>query len=136
MGRHRRALAVLAAALCVPAQAEKYVFDHALVPKLNVPRISKPPTIDGTIGPDEWRQAVKVMGMVRTHGKDFRDRPVSFWVAWDPRHLYIAARSDILPGHRLYRSKRERYTTGTVFDDAYEFGLFLHDALRGFGVDD
>jgi hypothetical protein len=114
-------------ALVATAQAQKLVFDEALIPHFNVPRVPKPPTIDGAIDPDEWRQAAKVMGMVRTHGKEFRDRPVAFWVAWDPEHLYIAARSDILPGHRLYRNKRERYTTGTVFDDAYEFGLFLHD---------
>ncbi|MGD0094510.1 MAG: glycoside hydrolase domain-containing protein, partial [Planctomycetota bacterium] len=105
----------------------KLQFDEEFIPRFNVPRMSKPPTIDGKIEPEEWREAVKVMGMIWTGSMDYRDRPVSFWVAWDAKHLYIAARSDILPGHRLYRSKRERYMTGVVHDDSYEFGIFLHD---------
>ncbi len=109
------------------AWAGGLAYDEQFIPRFNVPRMSKPPVIDGTIGPDEWREAVKVMGVVWTSTLAYRDRPVSFWVAWDPQHLYIAARSDILPGHRLYRSKREKYTAGVVFDDSYELGIFLHD---------
>ncbi|MBM4034683.1 MAG: hypothetical protein FJ291_23310 [Planctomycetes bacterium] len=122
-------LAVLGATLgaCVTAEAGGLAYDEQFVPRFNVPRMSKPPTIDGTIGADEWREAVKVMGVVWTSSLAYRDRPVSFWVAWDPQHLYIAARSDILPGHRLYRSKREKYAAGVVFDDSYELGIFLHD---------
>ena len=119
--------AALATCLVAYAQSHKFVFDEALIPQFNIPLIAKPPVIDGSIGADEWRGAAKLMGMVRTGGKDFRDRPVSFWVAWDAKHLYIATRTDVLPGHRLYRQKRERYTAGTVFDDAIEFGVFLHD---------
>ncbi|MBM4037791.1 MAG: hypothetical protein FJ290_04690 [Planctomycetes bacterium] len=126
MGRLGRC-AVLCAALCGSALAGGLAYDEQFVPRFNVPRMSKPPTIDGTIGADEWREAVKVMGVVWTSTLNYRDRPVSFWVAWDPQHLYIAARSDILPGHRLYRGKREKYTAGVVFDDSYEFGIFLHD---------
>lgn len=102
-------------------------FDEALIPRFNVPEMTAPPKIDGTINPDEWRGAAKVMGVVRTHSLEYKDRPVSFWLAWDATHLYIAARSDVLPGHKLYRSRREPKTTGTVFDDAYEFGIFMHD---------
>lgn len=109
------------------ALAGGLAYDEQFVPRFNVPRMSKPPTIDGTIGVDEWREAVKVMGVVWTSTLNYRDRPISFWVAWDPQHLYIAARSDILSGHRLYRSKREKYTAGVVFDDSYELGIFLHD---------
>ena len=117
--------AVLAAAAV--ASAGNLAYDEQLVPRFNIPGISKPPVIDGAIGADEWREAVKVMGVVWTSTLNYRDRPISFWVAWDPKHLYIAARSDILPGHRLYRSKREKYTAGVVFDDSCEFGIFLHD---------
>jgi len=113
--------------LSASALAGGLAYDEQFVPRFNVPRMSRPPTIDGTIGADEWREAVKVMGVVWTSTLNYRDRPVSFWVAWDPQHLYIAARSDILPGHRLYRSKREKYTAGVVFDDSYELGVFLHD---------
>ena len=122
-------LATLVAGLAVgpaAAQDHKLKFDEALIPRFNIPYMSKPPKIDGRIDPDEWRDSVKIMGVVRTGGKDFRDRPIAFRVAWDEKHVYLATRSDILPGHRLYKSKRERITAGVVFDDSFEFGLFLH----------
>lgn len=125
MDRMGASIAASLVACC--ALAGGLAYDEQFVPRFNVPRMSKPPTIDGTIGADEWREAVRVMGVVWTSTLNYRDRPISFWVAWDPQHIYIAARSDILPGHRLYRSKREKYTAGVVFDDSYEFGIFLHD---------
>ncbi len=105
----------------------KLAFDEALIPNFNVPQMKTPPKIDGVIDTAEWRDAAKVMGVVTTHSLVYKDRPISFWVAWDAKHLYIAARSDVLPGHRLYRNARETHTTGVVFDDAYEFGIFMHD---------
>ncbi len=102
-------------------------FPEEKVPVLNVPKMKTPPKIDGVIDPDEWRESVKVMGMVSTSSLHYKDRPVSFRVAWDENHLYIAAVSDILPGHRLWRQRRDRFTTGVVYDDSYEFGVFMHD---------
>jgi hypothetical protein len=120
-------LACCALGLLAWAGESKMAYSESLIPRLNVPHMHTPPVIDGKIGATEWREAVKVMGVVNVFSLVYRDRPISFWVAWDPQHLYIATRTDILPGHRLYRSKRERFTTGTVFDDAFEFGLFMHD---------
>lgn len=113
--------------LAAGAQEAKLAWPAEFIPRFNVPRLAHPPTIDGAIDEAEWRGAARVMGVVWTSSLDFRDRPVAFWVGWDEQHLYLAARSDILPGHRLYRAHRERYDTGVVHDDAYEFGLFLHD---------
>ena len=107
-------------------QAKK--MDETRIPRFNVPEMATPPVIDGAINPEEWRGAAKVMGVVDgQYSQGYRDRPISFWVAWDAKHLYIAARSDVLPGHRMYRTRRDRHTTGVVFDDAYEFGIFMHD---------
>ncbi len=97
------------------------------IPVLNVPKMKAPPKIDGVIDPAEWKDSARVMGVVSTSSLAYKDRPVSFNVAWDDEHLYIAAVSDILPGHRLYKSRRDRFTTGVVFDDSYEFGIFMHD---------
>ncbi len=119
-----------AALLCgggVGGQDGKLKFSEELIPRFNIPMMGKPPTIDGRINADEWGEAAKVMGMVNTSSLDFRDRPISFWLGWDADHLYIAARSDVLPGHRMYRSHRERHTTGVVCDDTYELGIFMHD---------
>ena len=121
------AIVILATATCALAQPAAFAFPEERIPCFNIPQISKAPTIDGSIDPEEWQQAVRMMGVAWTSSLDYRDRPISFWVAWDADHLYLAARSDILPGHRLYRSKREKYSSGVVFDDSYEFGLFLHD---------
>lgn len=109
------------------AQDAKLAFPAELIPTLNIPHMSKPPVIDGKIGADEWRDATRVMGVVSTSSLNYRDRPISFWVAWDEQHLYIATRTDILPGHRLYKQHRDRITTGVVMDDSFEFGIFMHD---------
>jgi len=64
-----------------------------LIPRFNIPRMAAPPTIDGTIDAGEWRTATKVMGMVSTGGLEYKDRPVSFWLAWDEQHLYLRCRT-------------------------------------------
>jgi hypothetical protein len=97
------------------------------IPALNVPKMTVPPKIDGVIDPVEWRESVKVMGVIGLANPGYKDRPIAFRVAWDAEHLYIAAVSDILPGHRMWRQRRDRFTTGVVYDDSYEFGIFLHD---------
>lgn len=131
--QRNRHVRLAAAALCLAAgmaQGASLKYPEEKIPVLNVPRMASPPTVDGVIEPGEWRDAVRVMGVVATHGLGYKDRPVAFHVAWDENHLYLAAVSDILPGHRLYRSRRERFTTGVVYDDSYEFGIFLHDRNR------
>ncbi len=137
----RRNFVLLAICLAVAACAVSTAFAGATakfsddqVGKYTIPYISKSPTIDGVIGDVEWKDSVKVMGVIGLHyGGQFIDRPISFRVAWDERHLYIAARTDILPGHRLYRQKRERYDTGVVYDDSWEFGIFMHDRNKKAG---
>ncbi len=104
-------------------------YDESLIPRFNIPKMSQAPTIDGTINAAEWQSATKVMGMVSTGGLEHKDRPVSFWLAWDKQHLYLAYRVDILtePVPHLKRAYREKYATSVVFDDALEVGLFMHD---------
>ena len=130
MREFMRAAIVLALSCClgaVLAQEAKLAYPATFIPRFNIPYMSKPPVIDGKIDPGEWREAAAVMGMVSTSSLNYRDRPITFWLGWDSRHLYLATRTDILPGHRLYRSKRERYAVNTVGDDAFEFGVFMHD---------
>jgi len=108
------------------AMAGGMKFPAEKVPVMNVPKMATPPKCDGVIGEKEWANSVKVMGVVSTHSLGYKDRPISFRVAWDDEHLYIAAASDILPGHRLWRQRRDKYSVGVVYDDAYEFGIFMH----------
>ncbi len=125
--RYLLTAAVLLAATGARAQEAKFSFPEERIARFNIPYAAKAPIVDGNIDAPQWQQAVRVTGVAWTGSLDYRDRPLSFWVAWDAGHVYLAARSDILPGHRLYRSKREQYASGVVFDDSYEFGLFLHD---------
>ncbi|MBM4033302.1 MAG: hypothetical protein FJ291_16175 [Planctomycetes bacterium] len=131
MNRVRRLLATIGMVLGLAAGAYSggLSYDEALIPRFNIPRMSKPPRIDGTIDPAEWKESAKVMGMVSTGGLEYKDRPASFWLAWDPQHLYLAYRVDTLtqPVPHLRRAHREQYAQGVVFDDALEVGLFLHD---------
>jgi hypothetical protein len=108
------------------------MFDEALIPQFTIPKTSSPPTIDGRIEPGEWKESVQVMGVVDTSSLNYKDRPVSFRVAWDDNHLYIAHRVDVLTGKtpHLLRAKRDTYDTGVVWDDALEVGLFMHDRNR------
>lgn len=110
-----------------PAQTSRLYFPEADIPHLNVPHMAQPPVIDGTISPGEWKDAARVMGVCSPLSENYFDRPISFWIAWDEQHLYIAARTDILPGTHLIKSRRERYTSDVVYDDAFEFGIFLND---------
>lgn len=130
----KQAVLCLTILICAGTLAFGATYTDDQVVRFNVPHISKAPVIDGRISPDEWRQATKVMGVIGLqYGGKFIDRPVSFWVAWDQQHLYIASRIDVLPGHRLYRTRRERYDTGNVFDDAFEYGIFMHDRNKKVG---
>lgn len=127
--RHSAALAALLFSTHFVLAGGSAQYDLELVPRFNIPRMATSPKIDGTIDPAEWRTAAKVMGMVVVNGLEYKDRPVSFWLAWDPQHLYLAYRVDILTGKapHLKRAYREKYGTGVVHDDALEVGLFLHD---------
>ncbi len=106
------------------SQATKF-FPEEQIPRFNIPKMTSRPTIDGVIDEAEWRQAVRIMGMATAHNNVFRGRPHAFWVGWDAGHIYIAGRAHVLDGHVLGKSRREKYTTGTVFDDAFEFGLSM-----------
>ncbi len=121
-------VALLLAIACTMSYAQTganagWMFPQEQVPAFSIPQMSKAPTIDGNLDPSEWRQAVRVMGMANVGGNSYYGRPHAFYLGWDTEHIYIAARAHILPGHKLYRGKRERYSSATVFDDSIEIGL-------------
>jgi hypothetical protein len=105
--------------------ASGYMFPENQVPCFNIPKMQTPPKIDGTIDAAEWKDAVSIMGMSYAHTNNYGGRPHRFWVSWDDTHIYIAGRAHVLKDHILQKSRREKFTTGTVFDDAFEFGLSM-----------
>lgn len=109
----------------VSAGSSGFGFAEEKIPAFNVPYTSAPPTIDGEINPDEWRDATKLMGTATVKKLGFIDRPHTFYIAWDEEHLYVAARAHFLPNDPLKQQSRRRYATGVVHDDAFEFGIDL-----------
>jgi len=101
------------------------MFPEAQISSFNIPQMQTPPKIDGVIDPAEWQDAVRIMGMGYAHSNSYGGRPHSFWVSWDATHVYLAGRAHVLKDHLLLKSRREQFTTGTVFDDAFEFGLSM-----------
>jgi hypothetical protein len=85
----------LAAGPAVPAEE---VNVSGLVPALSVPRMSKPPVLDGAIDPAEWAEAAAVSGVENQENKQLVVRPTTFYLAWDPDHLYLACRAWVMPG--------------------------------------
>lgn len=112
-------LAAVLAAEAATAQSAKFAFSEEQIPAFNIPKMAAAPKIDGVIDPAEWQTAMEIRGMSWAGGCGFINRPHAFWVAWDEGHLYLAGRAHVLKGHVLGKSRREKYTTGTVFDDAY-----------------
>lgn len=90
----------------------------------SIPRMAKPPTIDGAIDPAEWREALAIGGLASQNpgGNLLIMRPTTYYLAWDADNLYVACRTWIMPGYQPRVSGR---APGTVnaFDDGMEFNL-------------
>jgi hypothetical protein len=89
-----------------------------------IPRMTHAPTIDGTIDPAEWREALAIGGLASQNpgGNLLIMRPTTYYLAWDADNLYVACRTWIMPGYKPRVSGR---APGTVnaFDDGMEFNL-------------
>ena len=73
------------------------------VPSFAVTRMGQPPTIDGSIDPTEWREAMAVGGVADQStdmSKPLLPRPTTFYLGWDPEHLYFAARTYLKPSFK------------------------------------
>lgn len=70
------------------------------VPVVAVPRMTAPPTIDGTINPAEWREAVAISGVANQGDNMLVPRPTTFYLGWDPGHFYLAYRVYLRPGDK------------------------------------
>jgi len=85
-----------------------------------VPKMTKPPTIDGTIDPVEWREAVAISGVGQCVSAQLLARPTTYFLAWDEGHLYMAMRVWVKPGYKPNVGGRLPGSAET-FDDGGEF---------------
>ena len=91
-----------------------------LVPIWTIPMTATPPTIDGTIGADEWACATGGTGLADFLSRFFVTRNAQVWLAADRDYLYVAMRSP-LPGHGKLKARVTDNDVRWVFqDDAIE----------------
>ncbi|MGD0089189.1 MAG: glycoside hydrolase domain-containing protein [Planctomycetota bacterium] len=89
-----------------------------------VPRMTKSPVLDGKIDPDEWKEAVAISGLAQQNpgGNWLIMRPTTYFIGWDPGHVYIACRTWIMPGYKPRVGGRAPGAV-TAFDDGMEFNV-------------
>ena len=96
-----RALLLLSALLLTAAAIAEEV--PAEVPSFAVTRMHQAPVIDGAIDVTEWQEALAISGVADQStdmSKPLLPRPTTFYLGWDPEHIYFAARTYIKPGHK------------------------------------
>ena len=96
-----RALLLLSALLLTAAASAEEVPTE--VPSFAVTRMHQAPVIDGAIDVAEWQEALAISGVADQStdmSKPLLPRPTTFYLGWDPEHLYFAARTYIKPGHK------------------------------------
>ena len=90
-------------------------------PAFCIPRMSAPPRLDGVLDPAEWREAVAISGVEEQGSKELCMRPTTFFLAWDPDHLYLACRTWVMPGFQVGAAGRAPGDAGCG-----DVGLELH----------
>ena len=128
--------------VAVPAgeAAEPLAAKSAIV-RLDVPKAPRAPTVEGGIREEDWRSALRIRRSVRADVPDYADaqvrrwiltkpptrpddRPVTFWLMWDEKYLYVAARSPVPDAHPLVRDPFDaRPLPPVIHDDICEFAI-------------
>ncbi|MBM3880829.1 MAG: hypothetical protein FJ387_14115 [Verrucomicrobia bacterium] len=96
-------------------------------PSFAVPRMATAPTIDGAIDPAEWQGAMAVSGVADQStdmSKPLLPRPTTFFLGWDPDHLYFACRTYLRPGYKPNVPAGRSPGLAYVWDDALELNWF------------
>ncbi len=117
------ALFALTVALLTPTAEARKLPDDGLA-RFDIPKMSSAPTIDGTIDPAEWREAVAVSGLAQQNpgGNLLIMRPTTYYLAWDADALYLACRTWIMPGMKPGAAGRTP-NSANAFDPGMEFNI-------------
>jgi len=130
MNRYLRCVAtwMLASALCTVAAATAQAAAKRLTPEevttFAIPRMAKPPTIDGTLDAAEWREACAVSGLVDQGNDILLPRPTTYYLAWDPDHLYFACRTYLRAGYKPNIRDGRSEGLAYCFDDGLELMFY------------
>lgn len=106
------------------------------LPRIALPAMQKPPTIDGVIQEQEWAEAVRIIGLNSQHDLKLTAREAIFWIGVDRKNLYIAMKTELPPtGELLTRAvpDGDRDIPAALYDDSVE--LVIHPHLGATGGD-
>jgi antitoxin component YwqK of YwqJK toxin-antitoxin module len=92
-----------------------------------LPRLPAPPTIDGTVGADEWAKALACDGALYPISMNLFPRSVQWRMGWDARGLYVACRTRRLKGEDPKRDARDSDLKALRADDAFELIVYRPD---------
>ena len=96
------------------------------VPRVGLPLMAKPPTIDGAIAEEEWQGAVRNVGFLSHQTAIKTARRGVFWVGCDGTTLYLAMKTETPPGGEiLVRAPGDdkRDIKAAFHDDSIELAL-------------
>jgi hypothetical protein len=98
---------------------------------LKAVRVTKPPTIDGTINDDEWKEVPFVEGLHDADtGAPYADDG-RFWLAYDNEFVYFAARLKESDPHAIHATEY-RTNVALTGDDYVELDLDLSGSTSAF----
>jgi hypothetical protein len=102
------------------------------LPQLQIPRIDKAPVLDGKMEPGEWDHAAAVSGFIGatgTEGKKLCAPDATIYLSHDGTNIYIAVRTELLPGmvpSRIFRKRDE-----PVYMDTHQIEIWLSPPVSG-----
>ncbi|MBI4023487.1 MAG: hypothetical protein HY360_00805 [Verrucomicrobia bacterium] len=97
---------------------------------VTVPTVSRPPKIDGRLEPGEWDGAATLVGFTRLRGqsKALNGDPITAYIAYDQRYLYLAIRTPY-KGTLDAKDWKGQYDMPLYSEESYE--IFIHPPYTG-----
>ena len=111
----------LAALEATAAAAPAPVDAGDLRPTVTIPKLGKPPVLDGAIGEEEWSRAAAVTGFTMLDSRQWSPRQATVFVGFDDQKLYVAFRCP--HEGRIDRDKGGRDALGTQQSQGIEIWL-------------
>ena len=101
-----------------------------------IARMKKAPELDGTIGPDEWKPAVRIPRFQQRRGGDFVDpRKAVTYLGFTEKRLYVAVVSELAPDGEVIAGQTNR-DSSLIRDDSVEIWIDPHWKNRQAGTGD
>lgn len=125
----KRMKAVAVAAVSVLAAVVGHGAD---LPQLRIPRIGQSPVLDGAMAPGEWDGAAAVSGFIGAAGSDSKKLSTpdaTIYLAHDGTWIYLAVRTELLPGTVPSRNYRKR--DEPVYMDSNQVEIWLAPPVDG-----